>query len=143
MPGRVVVQFVEGVVPATGHAKTGLNSFDTVASSFGIYRIHKAFPIIATVASKRALSPAARELDRMYYIEYSGPFDPWEVVSRLLGSKEVERAEPHFMYEFEGGVYPPATRGYIFRRPGWSQTTRSTVIRRILTGWRWRLPGML
>ena len=110
MLGRVVVQFKEGVVPVTGHAKTGLNSFDAVASPFGIYRIQQAFPIIEAAAAKRALSPAARELRRMYYVEYSGPFDPREVVSGLLRSKEVERAEPHFTYELAGDVSEVAIR---------------------------------
>ena len=104
MPGRVVVQFREGVVPVTGHAKTGLKSFDTVASPFGIYSVQKAFPIIEAAAAKRALSPAARELRRVYYAKYSGPFDPWEVVSALSHSKEVELAEPHFTREFAGDV---------------------------------------
>ena len=111
MPGRVVVQFKEGVVPVTGHAKTGLGSFDVLASRFGIYRVQQAFPVIEAAASKRALSSAARELRRMYYVEYSGPFDPWEVVGVLLSSKEVEQAEPHFMYEYAGGVSDFAIRG--------------------------------
>ena len=112
MPGRVVVQFKEGVVPVTGHAKTGLNSFDAVASPFGIYRVQQAFPVIEAAAAKRALLPAARKLRRMYYVEYSGPFDPWEVVSGLLRSKEVERAEPHFTYELAGNMSKAAIRDH-------------------------------
>ena len=112
MPGRVVVQFKEGVVPVTGHAKTGLSSFDAVASPFGIYRVQQAFPMIEAAAAKRVLLPAARKLRRMYYVEYSGPFDPWEVVSGLLRSKEVERAEPHFTYEFAGDVSKAAIRDH-------------------------------
>ncbi len=104
MSGRVTVEFKEGALPVLGQAKTGLSSFDKAAAPFGVHNVQQAFPIMEAAAAKRTLSAVGRQLRRMYTVEFTGPYDPWEVANALMRSKEVKQAEPHFKYHLAGGV---------------------------------------
>ncbi len=107
MPGRVTVEFKEGALPVVGQAKTGLSSFDKAAAPYGVHNVQQAFPIMEAAAAKRELSTVGRQLRRMYTVEFTGPYDPWEVANALMRSQVVEQAEPHFMYHL-GGEVPKA-----------------------------------
>ncbi len=111
MPGRVLVQFKEGVLPQKGAAKTGLVSFDRAAERFGVVAVAQAFPSIEAAAAKREISAKAQALRRVYDVRYSGPYDPKMVAEKIAGDPDVENAEPRVVYRLAwDGLLPTEAR---------------------------------
>ncbi|MFH1197944.1 MAG: S8 family serine peptidase [bacterium] len=67
---------------------------------------------IVDVVQKFSVSQAENseelELQKIIEIEYSSPFDPKFVASKLSGTQGVEWAEPHFVYELQYTVNDPS-----------------------------------
>ena len=114
--GYVWVKFAADASLVLGGAKTGLPVFDRLASVVGVYEIQRAFPLLARVAAKRAISESAEELLRVYAVRFAIQHDPRQVATALERDSHVVYAEPRYKKRLY--VQLPARDGLGLRTDG-------------------------
>jgi len=100
----IVVQFDHEIISGNSKASSGLLSFDTKATHYGVYSIERMFPFLDDIQHSPETKENILALSRTYYVLYSAPIDPYQVAQEFSKVYGVTYAEHVPIYHFQGDV---------------------------------------